>query len=320
MTKKIFPKKNKKIKKKKAKLNLEDIPSSDLKVKYYKNKRARKRIKSTIFKMHTWLKIFLIFFLLWCSSRLIVCSLWYMPADTFNNYPSKNLYVRGNKITPTPKIINSLKQIPLPNKPIYTINTIPYEKEIETLAPVKKAFIRRYWLPARFEITIEEEMPVILISPTPNAPDIAALTLEGKVIPKEYLPIKEPRYPIYKILTYDDYTKWSKTEIKSLQTLAERIEDFSQEKLLYLDIRNKNDVYAQLETIKIRIGELNSTLKERIERLTSIMPQIENLKNQTDYVDIRWDNTTYLKKKKKQAPVIKPKADTKNQPKENKKP
>lgn len=88
--------------------------------------------------------------------------------------------------------------------------------------------------------------------------------------------------------------------------MAERIEDFSQEKLLYLDIRNKNDVFAQLETIKIRIGELNSTLKDRIERLTSIMPQIENLKHQTDYVDIRWDNTTYLKKKTKERPVVKP--------------
>ena len=61
MTKKIFPKKNTKTKKKKAKLNLEDIPSSDLKVKYYKQKRKQKRIKSTIFKLHTWLKIFLIF-------------------------------------------------------------------------------------------------------------------------------------------------------------------------------------------------------------------------------------------------------------------
>jgi len=232
--------------------------------------------------------------------------LWYLPADTFNNYPSKNLYIRGNKITPTEKIIKSLKQIPLPNQPIYTINTIPYEKEIEILPPVKKAFIRRYWLPARFEVTIEEEVPVILISPAPNAPDIAALTLEGKIIPKEYLPIEDARYPIYKILTYDDYSKWSKSEIKSLQTLAERIEDFSQEKLLYLDIRNKNDVFAQLETIKIRIGELNSTLKDRIERLTSIMPQIENLKHQTDYVDIRWDNTTYLKKKTKERPVVKP--------------
>jgi Zn-dependent protease with chaperone function len=47
-------------------------------------------------------------------------------------------------------------------------------------------------------------------------------------------------------------------------------------------------------------------IKDRIERLTSIMPQIENLKHQTDYVDIRWDNTTYLKKKTKERPVVKP--------------
>jgi len=302
MTKKEYPKRNKKSKRK-SKLNLEGIPSSDLKMKYYKKKREQKRIKTTIFKAHTLLKIFLVFFLLWCSSRLMICKLWYLPQNLFDKYPSKNLLIRGNRITPNDKIIAALKQTPIENKPIYMINTMPYEKEIEKLSPVKKAFVRRYWLPARFEITIEEKVPVLTISPNPNAPEIAAITADGSVISKEYLPINEKKYKTYKILTYDDYSQWTPHEIQSLETLTERIEDFSEEKLIYLDIRNKHDVYAQLGSIKIRIGELNSTLKARIERLNSIMPQIENLKRQTDYVDIRWDNTTYLKKKSK-TPVL----------------
>ena len=76
--------------------------------------------------------------------------------------------------------------------------------------------------------------------------------------------------------------------------MAQRLEDYSGEKLLFLDIRNKNDVYAQLETLKIRIGELNTTLNARIERLSSIMPEIEDLKSVTEYLDLRWEDSIYL--------------------------
>ena len=282
---------------KKLKIELSDMHSSKMKRNFYKKKREQKRIKNTIFKTHTFLKYLLIIFLLWCSSRIAIMHYWYLPQDSFQKYPNEHLKIIGNKITPEKEIIDTMKKIPIEEKPIYLINTTNYEKQIEQLSPVKRAFVRRYWLPARFEVTIEEEIPLLTISPNPNAPEIAAITKEGRVISKNYLPVPEKANRTYKILTYDDYTKWSKDEIIFLKTLAQRIEDFSDEKLLYLDIRNKKDVYAQLESIKIRIGEFNSTLKDRIERLNSIMPQIENLKRQTDYIDIRWDNTTYLKKK-----------------------
>ena len=285
--------------KRKADLNLDDIPSSNRKMKYFKQIRAQKRLKNTISRTHMLIKILSILFILWLSSRIMISKYWFLPQNTFETYPNKNLVIIGNKMTPNDKILNSLKTVSDTKKPIYLINTVAYEKELEKLSPVKKAFVRRYWLPARFEVTIEEQIPVLTIAPNPTAPEIAAITADGRVITKDYLPINSAKYRTYKILTYDDYATWTSHEIVSLNILAERIENFSKEKLLYLDIRNKNDVYAQLETIKIRIGELNSTLKQRIERLTSIMPQIENLKRSTDYVDLRWDNTTYLKKKSK---------------------
>ncbi|MCQ2957744.1 MAG: FtsQ-type POTRA domain-containing protein [Candidatus Gastranaerophilales bacterium] len=303
---------------KKSKIELSDIPSSSMKREYYKKRREQKRVKNAIFKTHFMVKCLLIIFLLFCSSRIAICHFWYLPQNAFQKYPSKYLKIIGNRITPEDKILKTIKTIPIEKKPIYLINTSSYEKEIEKLSPVKRAFVRRYWLPARFEVTIEEEIPVLTVSPTPNAPEIAALTRDGRVISKNYLPLPEKANKTYKILTYDDYTKWSKDEIIFLKTLSQRIEDFSGEKLLYLDIRNKRDVYAQLESIKVRIGEFNTTLKDRIERLNSIMPQIENLKRQTDYVDIRWDNTTYLKKKSKKPAVSLVKKDAKEN--NNKKP
>ena len=297
-------KKNKKYKRRAY--NLDGMPTSDLKMNYFKKKRQQKRIKTKIFQAHSFLKFVAIIAMLWISSRIMICKFWYLPQNIFDTYPNKHMRIIGNKITSNEKIINALKIHPIPKVPIYLLNTAPYEKEIEKLSPIKKAFVRRYWLPTRFEVTVEEEIPVLTIAPSPTSPEIAALTLNGKVISRDYLPIDNTKQKTYKILTYDEFKNWTKDEIFHLNVLAQRIEDFSGERLIYLDIRNKNDVFAQLETIKIRIGELNSTLKERIERLSSIMPQIADLKHQTDYVDIRWDNTTYLKKRAKNAPFTEP--------------
>ncbi len=303
-------KKNDKTKRKryapKKEMNLEHMPSSKRKMRYFKHKRTQNRIRKTISTTHTFIKFVSVILLLWLCSRLMICSYWYLPQNIFDVYPSNHLRIIGNKITPNDKILKSLKRIPVEEKPLYLINTSIYEDEIEKLCPIKKAFVRRYWLPARFEVTIEEEIPLFTIAPSPTAPEIAALTTSGKVITKDYLPLNPSKSKTYKLLTYADYTTWTKQELASLNVLAQRIEDYSQGRLLYLDLRKEKDVYAQLEDTKIRIGELNSTLKERIERLPSIMQQIENLKNQTDYVDIRWDEVTYLKKKSKKSPNIIP--------------
>ncbi|MCR4880357.1 MAG: FtsQ-type POTRA domain-containing protein [bacterium] len=294
---------------KKQEYDLDGIPSSSRKMKCFKKRRQQNRIRTTIFQMHSLLKFCSIIAMLWLCSRLMICKYWYLPQNTFDAYPNNHIRIIGNKITPNDKIIAALKRHPIPKKPIYLVNTTPYEDEIEKLSPVKKAFVRRYWLPTRFEVTIEEEIPVITISPSPTAPEIAALTSKGRVIDKEYLPIDHKKYNTFKILTYDDFNEWTSEEIYHLSVLAQRIEDYSGENLVYLDIRNKNDVFAQIETIKIRIGELNSTLKERIERLSSVIPQIRdlNLERQTEYVDLRWDNTTYLKKKSKTSAITEPK-------------
>lgn len=278
---------------KKAEINLDEIPSSSLKMKYFKRKRNQKRIKNAINQTHFLLKILSIIAVLWLTSRLAILPNWYLPQDAFDKYPSKHLRIISNNLTPNEKILKKLKSIPMENKPIYMIDTAPYENAIKELNPIKKAFVRRYWLPARLEITLEEEIPVLTIAANQNAPEVAALTVDGNIITKEYLPIN-PKYTTYKVLTYDDYSKWTKKEINSLHILAQRLEDYSGEKLLFLDIRNKNDVYAQLETLKIRIGELNTTLNARIERLSSIMPEIEDLKSVTEYLDLRWEDSIYL--------------------------
>ena len=128
-------------------------------MKYFKRKRNQKRIKNAINQTHFLLKILSTIAVLWLTSRLAILPNWYLPQDAFDKYPSKHLRIISNNLTPNEKILKKLKSIPMENKPIYMIDTAPYENAIKELNPIKKAFVRRYWLPARLEITLEEEIP-----------------------------------------------------------------------------------------------------------------------------------------------------------------
>ena len=270
------------------------IPSSNIELKYNRKKRYEKlrrikRFNRRIMLFKLLIKLCLICLILYGLSKLAVCSIWYFPQDIFSgNNP--NLIINGAVITPKNIIIKELQAEGVEDKPFYLVSPKKYEKRLEKLSPVNKVFIRRFLFPTRFEVNIDEKIPQMVISTSPTAPEEAAISTDGAIISKEFLPINTEKYRTYKILTNDNYKKWSKEEILYLLTLAERLEDYSSEKLLYLDIRNKNDVYAELETIRIRIGKFDYTLKERIKKLTSIMPQIENLKSKTEYIDLRWDN------------------------------
>ncbi len=270
------------------------VPSSNINLKVnrkkrYEKKRALRRINRRFLILKAFIKISLICLILYGLSKLAVCHIWYFPQDIFSGN-NRNLIINGANITPKALIIKELQAEGVVQRPFYLVSPKKYEKRLEKLSPVNKVFIRRFLFPTRFEVNIDEKIPQITIATSPTLPEIAAISTDGSIISKEFLPINSAKYPTYKILTNDNYTKWSKEDILYLLTLSERLQDYSSEKLLYLDIRDKNDVYAQLETIRIRIGKFDYTLKERIKKLTSIMPQIENLKSKTQYIDLRWDN------------------------------
>ena len=121
-------KKKPKKRNKKQGYKLDGMPASELKMKYFKNKRRQKRIKTKIFQAHFFLKVLAILLLLWLSSRLMISKFWFLPQTTFSNYPNPNLRIIGNYITPDNQILNALKAHPIPELPIYLINTSSYEK------------------------------------------------------------------------------------------------------------------------------------------------------------------------------------------------
>ena len=82
-----------------------------------------------------------------------------------------------------------------------------------------------------------------------------------------------------------------------MQKIANSVENYSGEKVEYIDYRKTNDVYIKIKSSNIRLGALDSTVFERIKRIYTILPQITNLKGKIRYIDLSWDKVNYIKLK-----------------------
>jgi cell division septal protein FtsQ len=233
--------------------------------------------------------------------KLFTLPQWFLNPNIFKTYPNPSLVIEGNGILTPAKILTVLKPIKFKHKPLYLINTAPLQKALDKLSPVRKVYIRRFWMPARLEIVIEEKTPILSVALAPNSLDMAIIADDATIIGREFLPISNKLFPTYRIITKDDFFKWKPKQIKSLVVLSKIIESQAGEGLLYVDIRDPENVFAQTESVKIKVGDLSTTTKERIKRLGSIMPQIKGLKDKIDYIDLSWEKTTFIKLKNKQA-------------------
>ena len=244
------------------------------------------------------IRLLLILVIVFAGYKVYKLPQWYLDKNVFSSTSHQSLTIVGNKITPTYKILSILRQTPVPQRPIYLYNTRNLEKEIESLEPVKKVYIRRYWFPARLNIIVLERKPILSISPAENVPPIAFFAEGGKLIGREYLPLSKS-FKTVLVLSYgvkgDDYRKWDVKKVQSVAALARALEGYSHEKVIYLDFRNPKDVYAKLETVNVRIGELNSTAMNRIKNITSILPEVSTLDKKIKYIDLRWEDTQYIK-------------------------
>lgn len=249
-------------------------------------------------RLRALLRLFMVGVLIFAAYKVYKLPQWYLDKNAFSSASNGSLEIIGNKITPKYKIISILRQTPVPQRPIYLFDTKKIEKDIETLEPIKQVYIRRFWFPARIDIIVEERTPLISISPAVDVAPIAFFAQGGTLIGREYLPL-DKSFKTILVLTYgtkgDDYRIWDETKIKRIQLLAKTLEYYSGEELKYLDFRNPKDVYAQLPDVKVRLGEMNSTIEDRVKNIASILPQIKSLNKKIKYIDLQWEETQYIK-------------------------
>ncbi|MCD8024973.1 MAG: FtsQ-type POTRA domain-containing protein [Candidatus Gastranaerophilales bacterium] len=244
------------------------------------------------------LRVGLIFGLLYISWIILNLNQWYLNPDDIMNMNPDIVQIEGNVITPEYKISDIIRTSEPPDKQIFKYSTKQLEENLSKLQSVKKAYVRRFWFPARILVFIEEREPVFLIAPNKDSAPISAVTKDGSYMDREFMPIPS-KFKTTKILSYgtggDDYEKWDKKRVDEILKFIKKIETYSKQKVIYLDLRNPNDMYVQLDNIMLRLGALDDTTDDRIKWIPTILPEAKTLKQKVKYIDLRWKDTNYIK-------------------------
>ena len=267
-------------------------------IKHQKLRRKARRGEIFVRRVFKFVRFCFILFIFYATFRLGATRHWFLPTDLFIDKHTERIEILGNSIVSDEKIIEQMKKVQLDKKQIFKIDPKPIEYQIEELIPIKRAYVRRFWLPTRFVVMVEELQPVITIAPSEDVQPVIAFASTGELITREYLPLPEDVNAI-KILTYgnkgDDYDTWDIERIQYLYKLGQMLEEYSGERVLYLDLRNPHSAFAQLESVKIKLGELDQAVFGRIKPIRDILPQIGNMVDKIQYVDLSWKDSKYLK-------------------------
>lgn len=265
----------------------------------FKERRRINKAKITLIRLRSLSRVIAVLILGWVVFKIAFLPQWYFNKDIFKSYPSPYLAIEGNEIITADKIVASLSKIRVHKVPLYLFSTSEVEKSILKLTPAKKVYVRRFWSPARLKIVVEEKKPILAITPSPKAPPVAVFTEDGTIIGKEYLPLPA-RDKVYTLLTFDDFTQWKKTHVDYMIFFSKMLEQASGEKVMFIDIRNPNDVYVQLQSCKLRMGDMNRTIFKRAKRVSYLIPRIHSFNNTVEYLDLRWEKTIFIKLKSKE--------------------
>lgn len=280
--------------------NLEEIVDPERLVKNIRKKRKLRkgRKKQSVFRN----------FFRFCMTIMLICAFvyisklpqWYLDKNVFTTLSSNSVVILNNKIVKPYRILTLLKVSEVPNVPIYMADTSSIEKQIKSLTPVEDVYIRRYAFPARLQIIVKERVPVITVSPDIKVQAVAAFSRDGVMIGREFLPLSKELKTI-KVLSYgnkgDDYTKWNAAKVRQIETIVKYVETYSKEPVEYIDFRNPGDVYVKIKTVNIRLGKIDDTVYERIQRIPSILPQVKMVDTKVQYLDLSWAKVNYLKLK-----------------------
>lgn len=267
-------------------------------LKHHKLRRKARRSQIIVRRIFKLFRFCFILFIFYATFRLGATRHWFLPNDIYENRVQERVEILGNYIVSDEKILQEMRKVPLENKQLYKINPSSIEKQIEQLIPIKKAYIRRFWLPSRLVVMVEELTPALVIAPTEDVPPVVAFAISGELITREYLPLPQ-NCDVVKILTYgnkgDDYDNWELEKIEYLYKLGFLLQEYSGEKLLYIDLRNPHNAFAQLESAKLKLGELDQSLFYRIKDISNILPQVKPMLDKVQYIDLSWKDSKYLK-------------------------
>ncbi len=270
----------------------------DRRLKQAQLKRQVRHSKHNICLLLSFSRICLYIVLLFVIVYLFRLKYWRLNPKAFSSLGNSSIKIENNSIVSSQKILMAIQQNEVPTCPIFLLNTDEIKKSILEITPIQNVYIKRFWFPARLEILVQEREPAIVLAPNEKVQPIAFYTKDGTLVGRSYLPLN-PSFKTVKVLTYayNPASKFDKKEIDFLLNIAKDIENYSKEPVEYIDLRNPDDVFVKIPTVKIKLGSISSdtypdTLK-KISGLPSILPKVKMLDKKVMYVDLRWQNNLY---------------------------
>lgn len=270
--------------------------SQHRRLKQAKMQRQIRQSQIRLNRLRTLYKVFLIFFISFLCFYIVKMPQWRLPSNAFDTLNSPALEIVNNNIVPSQKILSALRRNQVPTDPLFLVDTEYLKKSVTQLEPVQDVYIRRFWFPARLQIIVIERTPIVTISPKEDVAPIAFFSSDGKLIGREYMPLKDD-YDTVLVVTYgtkDDYRNWDAQKVKNFKKLADLVEAETGEEVEYIDYRNPADVYIKIQTTNVRLGSLNPSVFEKIGRLPTLLPHVKMINKKVKYIDLRWDSN-YIK-------------------------
>ncbi len=263
-----------------------------------KQKKKQKRLKTLLRFLFFVLVIFLIY-------AFINLPQWYLREDAFSHPDTKTVEFVNNKLAPLPVLYNSISGIKILKMPIFVMPVYPIKGALNKLPVIKNVYVRRYGFPARIQIIVIEKIPSVVLKTDLNKLPVAFATTDGSFVTDiNYMASAEYNNPLRILVKNPDLKNdWDVKRIQYIEKISKAVEKYSAQKVDYVNMTDPNDVYVKIESTTVRLGVLDSTVFERIERLYTILPQINTNDidgNKIKYVDISWDRVQYLKLKDKQ--------------------
>lgn len=280
--------------------NLQDaqkLAKHSVKVKQ-KERNIRKQRKK-LNRLKTFLRVVIFLLLSYLVYEFVTLPQWYLRPDAFSKPDGHTVEVINNKIVSTNLVYAALKDVKVRKIPIFLMSIKPIKKELFKIPVFKYIYVRRYGFPARIEIIVRERVPSAVIKTNLKDKPVAFVSTDGVMVTnRNYMALADIPSALKILVKNPDFKKdWTVERVNHIEKIVKAVEAYSSEKVHYIDMRNPNDVFVRIDTTSIRLGVLDNTVFERIKRIYTILPQIDDVEGQIKYIDLSWDKVNYIKLK-----------------------
>ena len=205
----------------------------------------------------------------------------------------QDIKIEGNLFTPEDMIRGILSQSLY--VPIFQLDPSKIAGEVKELESVKHVFVRRYAFPKPgLIVDIKEQFPFASLTYDPAENPQFVITESGSLVPV----LKFPSYPrpALKIVAAPKNMKnFTDQDVKQWGKWISYIETQTGETVQTVDLRDRFDAKVTTNKTVLKLGLPDTTLTQRLSRLSSIWELVESYRDRLEYVDLALDNNIPLK-------------------------